>query len=269
MSTSKSTCAPPMGNTQPCPALFTTNVTISHYSPPWPISPKHPLPDRSKHRLLMPLLRAVARFVHKPSPDVCQHDATNNGKDGEHAALFTTSVAISHYSPPRLISPKHPHLAHSKHLISPLPCDSAPNIRRPSPKLSPHEAKNTSADGEFSTLFTTSITISRHSPARPVLRISPSLTFQIRDLAALVVPFVTLYAETMPKRVPTWCHKQWQRRQAPFPIHHKCQCLTPFTTLVDFSETHLFCTIKIPALAALAVPLATLDSQTIPTCFST
>ena len=46
--------------------------------------------------------------------NVSAHDATNNGKAGQHPAPFTTSVPTSHHSPPWPVSPKHPLLAHSK-----------------------------------------------------------------------------------------------------------------------------------------------------------
>ena len=63
---------------------------------------------KKKHLISPPLPCDLARYTHRPSPNVAPHDATNNGKDGEHPALFTTSVTISHHSLPWPISPKHP-----------------------------------------------------------------------------------------------------------------------------------------------------------------
>ena len=64
-----------------------------------PISPKHPLLARPKHLISTALPWHLARYTHRPSLNVSPYDATNNGKDGEHPALFTTSVTISHHSP--------------------------------------------------------------------------------------------------------------------------------------------------------------------------
>ena len=104
---------PPLGDAELLSkTLPPSPVQVTVATEPWPASNGYSATERP--HVTGDRSGLVNVLLHRPSPNVPPQEATNNGKDGEHPALFTTSVTISHQSPPRPISPEHPLLARSK-----------------------------------------------------------------------------------------------------------------------------------------------------------